>query len=56
MSESLQDVCAPVLGKLGVLLDEIRSLLVVLDAQDEEKDAALVDETGTPASRLGALR
>ena len=36
MSDSLREVCGPALGKLGKLLDEIRSLLVVLVEEDEE--------------------
>ena len=39
MAEDLQELLGPALGKLGVLLDEIRLLVAVLVAQEEEEEA-----------------
>ena len=36
MAEDLQELLGPALGKLGVVLDEIRSLVAVLVEEDEE--------------------
>ena len=55
--ENLREVCGPTLATLGLLLDEIRLLLGVLVAEDEEAGGttAMVAGTGIPATQGWSL-